>query len=671
MKTRILHIGHKGTRAQGHKGTRAQGHECFFSFLLPPFSFLLSLCLIVSCAQQGSLTGGEKDTNPPEVVKSEPPNFSTRFTAEKITMTFNEYFDLKNINQKLVVSPPMDHKPEFKMRGKELEITLKDSLQPNRTYALNMGDALVDLNESNAIKNFQYVFSTGDQLDSLQITGKVVLVPDGKPADDVLVMLYNGSNDSIGSIDSLPLKEIPLYLSRTDKEGRFTLRNLASGGYRIFALKDANNNMLFDQPTESVAYLDSLIRPGIIDLKIVDSVPLALKDSAGLGPVDSTRLVAADSVIVVPIDSMAVKPSDSTKLAGSKSKVSPAARPTYRFTPDSLQLRMFTETRPNQYLSSTERPRKEQVRIRMNERIDSIRLEFLDLPADSMPVKLDWYGEPDTLDIWITDQEVAARDSLVGFITFTAFDSLEQPYLKTDTVKFRYRPAVKTETGKKNEFAVAASPERNKSLDLGQKLTLTLSLPYAAVDTSKISLTTGKDSIAQKIQYRLVPDTLKGLILNGIAIVQTHPRILVIEAALLTDSSYRLQMQQGAFTGLSGQKTDSLDIRFKIKKPDEFGSVKFDIPGLEGSAILELLAGQNKVARSRLLTGPGTVVFPMLAPGKYNARLILDTNANGKWDTGRYLKHIQPEQVLTFPKELNVKANWEVSETWEWKGPEK
>jgi hypothetical protein len=126
-------------------------------------------------------------------------------------------------------------------------------------------------------------------------------------------------------------------------------------------------------------------------------------------------------------------------------------------------------------------------------------------------------------------------------------------------------------------------------------------------------------------------------------------------------------MLSGAFTGLSGQTTDSLDIRFKIKKPDEFGSVKIDIPGLEGAAILELLAGQNKVAGTRLLSGPGTVVFPMLAPGKYSARLILDTNSNGKWDTGRYLQHIQPEQVLMFPKELSVKANWEVSETWEWK----
>ncbi|MFH0762166.1 MAG: Ig-like domain-containing domain [Bacteroidota bacterium] len=671
MKTRILHIGHKGTRARGHKGTRARGHKDFFSFLLSPFSFLLSLCLIVGCAQQsGVLSGGEKDTKPPEVLKSVPPNFSTHFAANKITMTFDEYFDLKNINQKLVVSPPMDKKPEFKVKGKNLEITLKDSLQPNRTYALNMGDALVDLNENNPIKNFQYVFSTGDEIDSLQISGKVTLVPDGKLADDVLVMLYNGSDGSAGAVDSLPLKEIPLYISRTDKEGRFTLKNIAAGGYRIFALKDANNNMLFDQPTEPVAYMDSLISPGIIDLKVADSVPPALKDSAGLGPVDSTRLAPADSVKVIPKDSVAVKASDSTKLAGGRSKTAAAARPTFRFTPDSLQLRMFTEARPNQYLSGTERPRKEQVRIRMNEKVDSIRLEFMDLPGDSMPVKLDWYGEPDTLDIWITDQQVAARDSLVGFITFTAYDSLERPYLKTDTVKYRYRPAVKTDTGKKNEFAVSASPERNKSLDPGQKLTLTLSLPYSVADTSKIFLTTGKDSTAQRIEYRLVTDTLKGLMLNGAAIVQNHPRILTIEAPLLADSSYRLKMQAGAFTGLSGQKTDSLDIRFKIKKPDEFGSVKIDIPGLEGSAILELLMG-TKVVRTQLLSGPGTVVFPMLAPGKYSARLILDTNSNGKWDSGRYLKHIQPEQVLVFSKELNVKANWEVSETWERKGPEK
>ncbi|OFY55421.1 MAG: hypothetical protein A2X22_11170, partial [Bacteroidetes bacterium GWF2_49_14] len=510
-----------------------------------------ALCLFLSCAQQGSLTGGAKDEKPPVLVKSEPGNYSTRFTATKVTLTFDEYFELRGISQKLVVSPPMDKKPEFKIRGKELEIVFKDSLQPNRTYALNFGDALVDLNEANPLKNFQYVFSTGTEIDSLEASGKVVLAFDGKPAEDVLVMLYTGTSDS------MPIKEIPIYISRTDKEGKFTLRNMAAGSYKIFALKDANSNMLFDQPTEAVAFMDSLIVPTVAAPEPLTIDSVAVKDSVHV----ADSLIVADTVARV----------DTVKRSGKMGAAdSIASKPKTRYLPDNLELRLFTEARPNQYLSGTDRIRPEQIRFRMNEKVDSIGIEFLDLPEDSMPVKLDWYDAVDTLDIWITNPAVAARDSIVAFLTYRAYDSLEQPFAKTDTVKFRYRPPAKAATAPKKDFAFSATPERTKTLDPGQKLTLTFTLPWSAADTSKIHLTTGKEPSVKAVEYNLVPDTLKGLVLNGAAVVQVHPRILTLQAPFVPDSSYRLVMKAGAFTGISGQTSDSLDISFKIKKPEDF-----------------------------------------------------------------------------------------------------
>jgi len=639
MKSSRKHIKYKGTRAFP------------LSFFLFPFSFFL----LMSCAQQGSLTGGEKDTEPPKIIKSEPPNFSTHFATGKIVMTFDEYFDLRNINQKLVVSPPMDHKPEFKVKGKSLEIRLKDSLQPGRTYAINFGDALVDLNEANALKNFQFVFSTGSTIDSLQASGNVVMVPDGKPAEDVLVMLYDGTSDS------LPLKEIPLYISRTDKEGKFTLKNLAAGSYRIFALKDANNNMLFDQPTEAIAFLDSLLTPGIEQ---------NLRDSA-VSVLDSTAVSAVDSLAPVIRDSTKAVASDTAKTSGKKGGKADVNQPNYRYIPDNLELRMFTETRPNQYLSGNERPRRDQVRIRLNEKTDSLDFAFTGLPADSAHLMPEWFGEADTIDFWIGNPLVAGRDSLTALVTYAIPDSTGRPVPKTDTVQFRYRPPTKTPAEAKKEFSVTASPERSKSLDPGQRLILTLSLAYAEADTARIILATGKDSVLRKVGYTLVPDTLKGLILNGSPVEQRHPRILSVAAVFLPDSSYRLHLLPGAFTSLSGLTTDSLDIRFRIKKTEDFGSVRINIPVLDQPAFVEFFGAQNKLLETRRLSGPETMTFSMLAPGKYTARLILDTNGNGKWDTGRYLKHIQPEWVIPFPKELNVKANWEVSETWEWKDPQK
>ncbi len=669
--------GHEGTRAQGHGGTGAQGHKgavcrSFFNlssfFLFLSFAFRLSpfaLLFLLGCAQQGSLTGGAKDEKPPVLVKSEPGNFSTHFTAKKVTLTFDEYFELRGIGQKLVVSPPMDKKPEFKLKGKELEIVFKDSLQPNRTYALNFGDALVDLNEANPLKNFQYVFSTGSEIDSLEASGKVVLAFDGKPAEDVLVMLYAGTSDS------MPIKEIPIYISRTDKEGKFTLRNMAAGSYKIFALKDANSNMLFDQPTEAVAFLDSLVVPSVAAPEPAKVDSLAVPDSLHVADslLVADQIKVADSLKIADRQIVAdtVARADTVKRSGKMNAAdSISSKPKTRYLPDNLELRLFTEARPNQYISGTDRVRPEQIRFRLNEKVDSLGIEFLDLPEDSMPVKLDWYDAVDTLDIWITNPAVAARDSIVAFLTYRAYDSLEQPFAKTDTVKFRYRPPVKAANTPKKDFTFSATPEKSKTLDPGQRLILTFTLPFSETDTSKIRLTTGKDSLARAIEYRLVPDTLKGLVLNGIPVVQDHPRIVTIQAPLLPDSSYRLAIKKGAFTGISGQLSDSLDISFKIRKPEDFGSVRIKLPALREPAILELLGGQNKVVSSQRLAQSGEVFFGMLPAGKYSLRLIFDTNSNGVWDTGRYLRHLQPERVIIFTKELNVKANWEVTETWEW-----
>jgi uncharacterized protein (DUF2141 family) len=604
--------------------------------LLSSVFFLLS-----SCAQQGSITGGAKDEKPPEVVSSEPANFTTHFKSDHIEISFNEYFDLKDIAKQLVVSPPMSKKPDFKVRGKKLEINFKDSLQPNRTYAINFGDALVDLNEGNPIKNFQFVFSTGSTIDSLQAGGRVIQAFDNKPAEDILVMLYKDN------ADSLPLKTTPLYLSRTNKEGKFTLKNLAGGSYKIFALKDGNNNLMFDQPAEAVAFQDSLISPSVVAATEKDSAN-PVKDS--INPVkDSLKLVKKDTANPAKLSSDSLPP-----------------KPKFRYLPDNIELRLFTEVKPNQYLTATDRIRPEQIRVKFNEKIDSLGFDFLNLPMDSVAVSLEWVGDPDTLDFWIMNKSIASRDSITAILVYKAYDSIERPFARTDTVKLRYRAVAKSSTALKNEFSVSVSVEKTKTLEYGQPLIFITSLPYVQMDTSLIHLVSGKDSTARKVIFKMIPDTIKGLVMNGLPIIQVHPRIINLEAPFSADTSYRLTMLPGAFVGIAGQKNDSLDIRFKMKNKDQYGTLKIALPDLKEPAIIELIDARSKVVASRLMNSPGTAVFDLIAPGKYSARLIFDTNRNGRWDTGRYIRHIQPEKVITFTKELNLKANWEVSETWKW-----
>ncbi|MCX6224084.1 MAG: Ig-like domain-containing protein, partial [Bacteroidia bacterium] len=594
--------------------------------------------LLSSCAQQGNITGGPKDEKPPEVVSSKPSNFTTQFKSVNIEITFNEFFSLKDIAKQLVVSPPMVKKPEFFIKGKTLKISLKDTLQPDRTYALNFGDALIDLNEGNPIKNFSYVFSTGSTIDSLQAGGRVLQASDNKPAEDILVMLFSGN------ADSLPLKTIPLYISRTDKEGRFTLKNLAGGSYKIFALKDGNTNYRFDLPTEAVAFLDSLITPTVVANPDTVSVKMA-KDS--LSPVRDTANLRKDSA------GLAKDSSDSLP-----------EKPKFLFKPDSIKLHLFTEAKPNQYLTGTDRLRPEQFRLKFNNKPDSLGFEFMGLPTDSVAVSLEWLGDPDTLDFWVLNKAMAARDSITAILVYTAYDSLERPYAKIDTVKLRYRSVQKPATAQKNEFTVLASVEKNKMLEYGQRLTLTTSLPYLHMDTSLIHLVSGKDSTARKVRFKMIPDTLKGLVVNGLPICQVHPRIINLDGGFSADTSYRLTLLPGAFLGFAGQKNDTLDIRFKMKNKDQYGTLKIDLPDLKGPAIIQLIDSRSKIAATRLQNGSGTAVFDLIVPGKYSVRLIFDDNRNGRWDTGRYTRHIQPEKVISFTKELNLKANWEVSETW-------
>jgi hypothetical protein len=217
--------------------------------------FLFALLLILaSCANQVAPTGGEKDRTPPEPDKFIPENYSVNFPKTDIRISFNEYIQLKDVGTQLVVSPPLKYTPETKVRSKTLIIHMDDTLLENTTYTLNFGNAIADITEANSMENFQYVFSTGNQIDSLSISGKVENAFDSKTAKGINVMLYKSTDDS------LPYKQLPNYFSKTDSIGQFKINNVSAGEYKIFALKDTNSNYLFDNADESIAFSDSMVQ---------------------------------------------------------------------------------------------------------------------------------------------------------------------------------------------------------------------------------------------------------------------------------------------------------------------------------------------------------------------------------------------------------------------------
>ena len=217
-----------------------------------PLLFLtVPACLVLaSCASKLSPTGGPKDEQPPASTGSIPPDYSVNFKSKTISITFNEFIQLNDVQKQLIVSPLMDPFPDITVRRKTLKIRVPDTLKVNTTYTMNFGEAIADIHEGNVARNFQYVFSTGSILDSLEVKGTVFQAVNLKTEKDVLVMLYG---DSISN-DSLPYQSLPSYFARTDSAGHFKIRNISPGTYKIFALKDGDNNYRFNRQDEAVAF---------------------------------------------------------------------------------------------------------------------------------------------------------------------------------------------------------------------------------------------------------------------------------------------------------------------------------------------------------------------------------------------------------------------------------
>lgn len=244
--------------------------------------WLIAFCLFSgACANIVAPSGGPKDTEPPKIVAESPENFSKRFTGNIIKVQFNEYIQLDNPAQEVVISPAMETEPEISVKGRELRIAIKAKLDSATTYTINFGEALKDANEGNALSGFKYVFSTGDELDSLSVRGSVTVAKDDKPAGKVLALLYKEM------ADSAVLTKKPFYFAKTNSEGKFSLDNIKAGSYRLFALKDENFNYIYDLPNEEIAFLQAPVQAD----SMIENIELFLfREKKNLPP----ALVSAD-----------------------------------------------------------------------------------------------------------------------------------------------------------------------------------------------------------------------------------------------------------------------------------------------------------------------------------------------------------------------------------------
>lgn len=592
--------------------------------------FLLGIIisfLIPSCAKVVAPTGGEKDESPPAIISSEPENYATNFTENKVIIKFDEYIQLQNVTQELLITPVQEENPEVKLRGKNLFIQLQDTLLENTTYNLNFYDAIKDVNEGNVLKNYQYVFSTGNEIDTLFIVGHVYNAFNLEYAEDVLVMLYKQHADSV------PLTQKPFYITRTDETGAFSMNSIAPGSYKLFALKDANRNMLFDQPGEPIAFVDSLIKPKVKLEEVFDTIQV-------FNETDSTFYDSIFSKIIVV----------------------PAI--------NELHLMLFTEDFENQYIDETKREKQKKVFIQFNRQLeDSATFEPLNFFAEQ-----DWYvydanENHDQVSLWLKDSSIYKKDSVYLAINYLARDSLDNWIPATDTVNFLFvekkveeksrRERRKEEEQKDtikvkipSELKISFSAINYSEYDINKDVSLRVSYPVRQIDLNRITVLKLEDTTLVPQDFELVRDSVDIL-------------KYFFKTELITEYDYKIIADSGAFIDIYNNINDSTGVSFRIKKTEKYGTIFLSLAEYETPGILEIMNEKEEILRTMNIRAVDSVIeIKYLLPNKYRLKYICDRNDNGEWDTGDYEEKRQPEPVYYYPREIEIKENWDYDISW-------
>lgn len=582
-----------------------------FRILLFIANFLVVL-FCASCANIGSPSGGAYDLDPPKLLAiSIGQNATDVRNVKSIKMLFDENVQLDNPSEKVIITPPQRIAPVFTTINRRVKVDLRDSLIPNTTYVLDFTDALADMNEKNVLENFVVTFSTGDHIDSLEISGTVLDASDLEPVTGIFVGLHADLSDS--AFIKKPFDRI----SKTDSKGHFTIRGVKSQKYRIYALKDANRDYEYSSPSEAIAFLDTIVEPSSQAASRVDTI--FKKNPAGKKVVDS--LVQKSFT---------------------------------HFIPDDIVLRSFTSDFQRQFLQKYERPRRNNLVFNFGSHTRRPNLEILHHPVNpSFPVLEERGQFNDTIKYWLTDPQVLADDSLTLKLNYIKTDSLNIGRETTDTLKIFFREfksGKKKPSGKDKKEEIkflGVKTNASGSININDHIDIEFEEPIKDFDAKKLVLEHKKDSTWKQEDYTLLADSL-------------NPRKYKISHKWIPGDEYRLSADSASFFSYYGLWNNKLEEKFKIKNEDEYGLLFLNIKNLPANvpAFVELLDKSDKPIR-RSKVKEGGVLFKYLLPGTYYARLVLDTNDNGVWDVGDFGKRREPEMVYYCSKSFNIKANWD------------
>lgn len=566
--------------------------------------------ILYGCANRVAPDGGPYDVTPPKIVGSTPENRSLNVNRKRFVLTFDEYIQIQDIANKVIISPPQLTQPKIMAVGKRIIAELEDDLLPNTTYSIDFTDAIVDNNEGNPLENFSYAFSTGNEIDTMEISGKVINIRNHEPMQNLLVGIHPENAGWHAFSDTTFLR-----MSRTGDKAQFVMRNVKQGSYRVYALKENDGNYRNDMATEGVAYLNELI---------------------------TTSSMSATRQDTTWVDSLTV---DTIKTV------------TYtRYLPDDLVLLYYEPEAKRRFISKRERPDSMQLKLTFNtipEGVINIRpVDSLANAEGSAPV-LDLDRSKKEVMVYFTNPTWKAYKEFE--VSYNSVDSLELPLVVRDTISLRPTAPKgevnKNDTVKTNKPLLSLRFEHKGDGGISDSLLFYSSFPIEKDALKAFELYNAQDSI------------LKPIKIDSIYLLPGRTTAGVIEAKLAYDTNYELYADSTKFFDIYGNSLEETVIdAFKTKPKETFAQLSISIEGVKGPFIGELLTTQDAVVRTEYSDKP-VIQFRDLKPDKYGFRLIVDSNNNGKWDAGNYKDSIQPEMVYYLPKIMEVMANWEVKET--------
>lgn len=522
--------------------------------------FLLVLMIasaFFDCARRGTPTGGPKDTIPPVLVKAIPNVESVNFKGDKIKIYFDEYIKIKDVRKNLVISPPQKTDPIITPVGtasKFITIKILDTLDANTTYAFNFGNSIVDNNEENKLGNFKYVFSTGTYIDSLNVAGEVTdpMLKKTEKGVDVMLYEYNAT-----FTDSIIYKQKPRYIANTLDSTLYELTNLREGKYLLIALKDANNNKIYNPEIDKIGFI---------------------KDT-----------------IVLPTDQK------------------------YNFT-------IFKEI-PKLKVFRPKEVSKGRIQFGFEGDASAINIELLSEKPTDFKSQIVFEKDKDTLNYWYKPFEADSLNFLVSKNDYSEKFTLRPRSTKIDSLKISQNAA--------------------GILHLIDTFSISINTPMVNFDRSKIKITT-KDTTAVDFTETLSESKTK----------------LTLNFDKKHNTEYNFELKAKAITDIFGLSNDSIVYKLKTKTPEDYGIINIDFSSKKNTAlIVELLNEKDVLIRLIKIDKPQKVSFNLLSPGNYGVRVTIDENNNGVWDTGSFLDKRQPEVVKYFDKKIELRANWDVNET--------